>query len=277
MNYDVADENIYGVIKKEKYIVGYVAAIDVLGFTGYICENDGNYHKARNMMNLIAANKRMYENNFDHIRFTICSDTIFVTIEVNDELKFDYAFFQSIVTKIGLIRSIILNEVGLMSRAGITFGKYAISSEGSNVIFGPAIIRAVRLAEHIDEFEGINADYSERPAAIIIDNLFTKYPDEEIDNEFLNGGTKNYIEENYCFEHIGYGFYVYNPFFEDYEDHKTRNNLCDEEYRISDYWAYYVDKCKKQLAFIKETHPEKVTNEERLFNHFLERKKKDLS
>ena len=217
-------------VKSEKanYKIGYVGVIDILGF-GSFSEDHDNFQRIRYMMDLICYQKRNFERNFD-VKYSILSDTVVIMVELTDLKKFDYVFLESVVFEIGYLRSYILKSTGLYSRAAITFGEYYYD-EKRNLIFGPAVTKAAKLAEKSGDYISTQDDkrFSERPAAIIIDEVFTKKTSNPFYSYFFDGCVGDCLS-NFRFRKIGNtNYYLYNPYYECFDDY--RYNSVDEEDR----------------------------------------------
>lgn len=264
---DVKNENINGIVNKADYVIGYVGAIDILGF-GNFSMYEGNYKIIRNTFNSIVSCKKNSENNLE-VKYSLNSDTVVITIEVNNETKYDYVFFQTIVEQIARVRGIILKGMKLFSRGAITFGKYVCESQESNIIFGPAITRAVKLAEKADEFIITDPMFKNRPSSIIIDNYLTgKYPNDDINKRLIDSGIIEFVSERRDYKYVDNGYFVYNHFYQDYEQFKITSKA-KEETCNQDFLKDFVNKFTDILNRQKAVKPEKYNVEEELLQDFL--------
>lgn len=242
--------------KKNGYVTGYVGIIDVLGF-GDFSMND-NFHRIYSMTQSILYSKRNFERNLKNIKFALLSDTVVVMIEANQNTQ-DYAFFQSILSNIGLIRTFILNHTGLYSRAAISFGEYFYDNS-TNVVFGPAITKAAKLAEHSDKYidSCIDERFAFRPAAIIIDDVYCTGENNDYHDYLLGSCIFDYMANDVRISRIGNSnFHLYNPYFEAFQDYLFTSK-CETDYGTNFLFESFCKRERKRLADrIKQSNSER--------------------
>ena len=115
-----------------EYTTGYVAFIDILGFSTFVSKEE-NGEKTDGLFSFI--NKFCYLFNTSknlNVEVSFFSDSIVIS---SKKLK-------SLIVPILLAESYLQNELGLLFRGGIAYGKY-YHKEG--VTFGPAVIEAYKL------------------------------------------------------------------------------------------------------------------------------------
>lgn len=261
-----------GINKEENgYRIGYIGVIDILGF-GFFTEDEEHFQRILNAMNRIYVQKRNFERNFE-IKYLILSDTVVVMVEANNEAKFDYVYLESVICNIGYIRSYILNNTGLYSRAAITFGKYYYNEE-RGIIFGPAITRAAKLAEQADRFipEKEDERFKERPAAIIVDEVFTKKTDNPFYVLFYDGCVYEDCLSGYRFKRIGNtDFFLYNPYYESFDDYyytSISETYYDEITLFECFCSREEDRLSFQIDHVDETKNKKYKIEKDLLKEF---------
>lgn len=258
-------------MKTEDYKIGYVGVIDILGF-GAFTEDDANFQKIRHMMDLIFLQKRNFERNLE-VKYSILSDTVVIMVELTDTQKFDYVFLESVISQIGYIRSYILDSTGLYSRAAITFGEYFYDEE-LNCLFGPAITKAAKLAEKSDDYIPAEEDkrFSERPAAIIVDDVFTNETDNPFYKDFLDGCVDDCLL-NYRFNKIGKtGFFLYNPYYESFEDYciTSKNSIsASTQSFFEPFCRREKDRLSRQIENSSEKNKKKYLVEKDLLEEFI--------
>lgn len=255
--------------EESNYLTGYVGVIDVLGFSNYSMDLS-NFEKILYMTNLELVFKKNFESMFDHIKFCILSDTVVVMIKADEYKKFDYSFFLSVIDNIGRIRSYILKSVGLYSRASVTFGEYYFDLK-QNIIFGPAISRAAKLAEKSEKFFPNSELFKDSPSAIIVDDVFLKQNSENY-NKFLDGGIVHLIKINKMFKRIERtNFYFYNPYFEDFEDYSlTSSNevSCSNGDMLNNYIFRERERLRYASSLENGKYKDKYKVEEQCLNDF---------
>lgn len=115
-----------------EYTSGYVAFIDILGFSTFVSTED-NGEKTAELFSFI--NKFCYLFNSSEklkINVSFFSDSIVITAE---ELT-------SLIPPIYIAESYLQAHLGLLFRGGVAFGKYY---HQNGVTFGPAVISAYQL------------------------------------------------------------------------------------------------------------------------------------
>ncbi len=256
--------------KNFTYTIGYIGVIDVLGY-GEFTKDEDNFHKIYSLMNHIFYQKRNFERNFEHIKFSVLSDTVVVMVEATDPQKYDYVFFESVLSHIGLVRTFILNCTGLYSRAGITFGKYYYDDK-TETIFGPAITKAVKLAEKSDEFIKTDPRFKNRPAAIIIDEVFSKKGNNPYYQYFLEGCVTDWLSNIRVKQIQNTDYYIYNPYFEAFQDYlytaRNTDNYSDDMF-FDMFCKRETNRLKQQIENANKDIAEKYSIESELLNDFI--------
>ena len=201
MNYDV----------QEKYDEGYVCFLDILGFSEFV-SNKENFLKIYNIFGeIIKKKQRVEEDDFiEDYKISICSDSILITLSTVKFPRFlDFDFFAKFIC---YVRSLIMSNIGTEIRVAITFGKYFHGGTHNQIFFGPAISRAVALAEKKDKIKDIPLELKKNPAAIIVDRII--YPSllEEFGAKTCN------IVFNRFFKKLQNGYYLINPYIKEYID-----------------------------------------------------------
>ncbi len=140
------------------YKNGYVAFLDILGFSQYASDETNEEHIIK-MFEF--TNKFCYLFNSSPElpqNAAFFSDSIVI---VSDDIE-------SLIPPIYIVESYLWNEMKLLFRGGISYGQYY---HNNNVLFGPAVIQAYKLEKQ--------ANYSR----IIIDNKIIKENFQEFDNK----------------------------------------------------------------------------------------------
>lgn len=124
--------------KKHGYTYGYVAYLDILGFSATI-----NMSKdPKEFENLFAFYKQlqaMLKENFPQMKMSFCSDSIFLTCDDYEKGKFNCI---QMFSAIYLLSETLYRQCGLLFRGGVTEGWFYHDETN---IFGEAVNRAVAL------------------------------------------------------------------------------------------------------------------------------------
>lgn len=196
---------------QEKYDEGYVCFLDILGFSEFV-SNKENFLKIYNIFGeIIKKKQRVEEDDFiEDYKISICSDSILITLSTVKFTRFlDFDFFAKFIC---YVRALIMSNIGTEIRAAITFGKYFHGGMNNQIFFGPAISRAVALAEKKDKIMDIPSKLKNNPAAIIIDRLIYSYLLEEFDPKTCG------IVFGRFFKKLQNGYYLINPYIKEYID-----------------------------------------------------------
>ena len=256
--------------EQPRYKIGYVGVIDVLGF-GSFTEDVSNFNRIHSLLDHILYLKRNFERNLAHLKFSILSDTVVVMIEIDNSRKLDYVFFESVLSNIGLIRTFILNCTGLYSRAGITFGYYYYDDK-TGTTFGPAITRGANLAEKSDLCIKIDSRFDNRPAAILVDDVFSRKENNPFYNWFLNGCIVDYLSNIRLKRIQNTDYYIYNPYFEAFQDYlctsRNKVNYSDDVF-FENFCKRERDRLKHQFDNANKDIAEKYLIEKEMLDDFI--------
>ena len=159
-----------------EYKLGYVAFIDILGFSNYVSD-ESNGEKIKSFFSFVKKLCYLYDTSPElKTEVVSFSDSMVIT---SDNLD-------SIMIVIMLAECYLKDSLGLLFRGGIVYGKYY---HEDNITFGPAVIMAYKL-ENI-------ASYSR----IIIDKGILNEDDEcELIYKDIDGF--------YCINPFGYVFHM---------------------------------------------------------------------
>lgn len=230
-------------INKLNYDEGIVCAIDFLGFSSF-SKDEHNFYKIKNLFNEIADIKnRIDASSYSiPINMTFMSDTVLLTSNLNQTYshKIISGFYDIFIT---YIRYAVNYYIGTDIRAAITYGQFLHTGKEEDMFFGPAITRAITLAEKKSDILDLNEKIKNtNPASIIIDNVFQSIKGIECINNI------NFIEPFY--EDLGCGYYALNPFacFEYYNKNEK------EVKKFFDFQKAFLDKqiLKEKYWFLKE-------------------------
>lgn len=136
------------------YKEGYVAFLDILGFSHYIENADAD--NVAKLFDFIKRLKSLFNSNTG-IEMDFFSDSIILMTNTHELSSFLFPIY--------LAESYLAKELGLLFRGAVTFGKYYHDNTNS---FGPGIVKAYQLGE--------GANYSR----IIIDDALS-VPENSID------------------------------------------------------------------------------------------------
>ena len=183
-----------------KYTEGYLAFLDVLGFSKFV-ENEENGQATSDLFDFV--NKFCYLFNTTpnlHVQVSFFSDTIIIT---TDELH-------RLVLPIYIAESYLKDKLGLLFRGAIVYGKY-YHKKGTT--FGPAVVSGYQLEKKalysriliedtikVDEddifyFDDIDGYKCFNPYGMFFTEIIksaphgTEYPDE-INKELIDNFTK---------------------------------------------------------------------------------------
>lgn len=223
--------------KASEYSEGFVCYMDILGFSKY-ASDENNFEKIKDLLNRFLNHQINEEINDDIIAISIGSDSILMTV---DKCKafYDLDYF---LRRIFYLRNMVVDSIGTDIRASITYGKYIHEGYKGQMFFGPAIVRAVELAE---KSGAISCKYGNayQPAGVFLDKfLFEEKNDIELyDRKYekyivkLDNG--NYILNPYIFE-----FYSMSEYYVKLLSGKIKDGI-----RQIDYWTEYYNKEKEIL------------------------------
>ena len=117
-----------------KYTEGYVAFIDILGFSKFI-EIEENGENTFDLFGFVKRFCRLFNSsNKLNVNVAFFSDSIIMTT----------SNINNLFIPIWLAENYLKDNLGLLFRGGITYGKYYHSD---NIAFGPAIIKAYELEQ----------------------------------------------------------------------------------------------------------------------------------
>ncbi len=181
--------------QSSSYSSGYLGLIDILGF-GNFSKNSENFKAILKAFTSQYHLKRTLESALPDVKYFIMSDTVVVMVSPPQNMEKDYVYFETLVSQIALLRHSFLRELGLFSRAGVTYGQFYFDPN-KGILFGPAVTRAAVLAEKactLIESEGLSESFRDRPAAILIDKCFTGSGDQRLRDLFLESGVTEHIK-----------------------------------------------------------------------------------
>ena len=117
-----------------EYTEGYLAFIDILGFSTFVSD-DKNANKTHDLFEFIKKFCYLFNKSPQlDVNVSFFSDSIVLTANNLD----------SLVVPIYIAESYLKQELGLLFRGGICYGKYY---HEKGVTFGPAVVKAYRLEE----------------------------------------------------------------------------------------------------------------------------------
>ncbi len=117
-----------------KYIEGYVAFIDILGFSQFVSE-ENNGDKTEKLFSFVDKFCYLFNTSPNlKVKVSFFSDSIVLSSEN----------FANLIAPIYIAESFLKSELGLLFRGGITKGKYYNTN---GVTFGPAVVKAYNLEE----------------------------------------------------------------------------------------------------------------------------------
>ena len=115
-----------------EYKEGYVAFIDILGFSAYV-SNEENVNGTCNLFDFVRKFCDLFNNSSKlKVNISFFSDSIVLTA---DELE-------DLITPIYIAESYLKDNLSLLFRGGICYGKYY---HNDGVTFGPAVVTAYKL------------------------------------------------------------------------------------------------------------------------------------
>lgn len=202
----------------KEYNKGLIAFVDILGFENYVSDTKhfGTINKMFNgimsvkISNDINNNFKILDEGLSKINLSIFSDSILLSI---DQSEFNEYSLDLLIDKILLIRKIVLGELKLDIRAGITYGEFIHNGYQKSIIFGPEIVKAYKQAEKtLNNFYYDGLKYDKTPAMISIDsNIFNIHP-FDIFNLYKELHSKVFEKINVSNK----DFYIINPFMRDH-------------------------------------------------------------
>ncbi len=115
-----------------KYTDGYLAFLDILGFSKFV-ENENNGEATTNLFEFVKKFSHLFNTSPElNVQVSFFSDTIIITSEKLDKL----------IVPIYLAESYLKDSLGLLFRGSIVCGKY-YHKDGST--FGPAVVEGYKL------------------------------------------------------------------------------------------------------------------------------------
>lgn len=218
---------------QEKYDEGYVCFLDILGFSEFV-RDEAKFLKIYNLFSEIIKKKTIVEEDdfmLDY-KISICSDSILITLSTVKFTRFtDFDFFAKFIC---YVRGLVMSIIGTEIRAAITFGKYYHGGVNNQIFFGPAISRAVALAEKKNKIKDIPLELQNNPAAIIVDRIIYSSLLAEFDEEICN------IEFERFFKKLQNGYYLINPYIKEYIYAVEGYDLQISQEEIFDYEQEYL-------------------------------------
>ena len=135
---------------KMKYTEGYLAFIDILGFSNYVGD-ENNGEKTYIMFEFVKKFCYLFNSSPElQVEVSFFSDTIIIT---SDE-------FEKLLLPIYIAESYLKDKLNLLFRGSIVYGKY-YHSEGTT--FGPAVIEGYALEKNAIYSRILIADNIKRP------------------------------------------------------------------------------------------------------------------
>ena len=253
---------------ERQYSLGYVGVIDILGF-GSFTKNKSRFSAIIETLEAVKLLEKNLNYNSDSSRIISFSDTIVVITKIDNDNKFDYAYLKQLISLLIMLRGIITDKMGLYTRGSVTIGEYYYD-EKKKILFGPAITRAVKLAECASEFicsENLGQEFKDRPSALLIDKLFLNNSDQLLSKQLKQNGVASlFRDDTNVFVKSGPFYYVNQYFwlYEEYYKNKMLGKDMDESELLSSFIKIEETKLNKQ----KEKQ-EKYQLEKRCFNDFV--------
>lgn len=193
---------------KMKYSYGYVAFIDILGFSNLILQKN-TIEDVNTMIEFVFKFRYLYNtSNKLKVKIEFFSDSIVMTIDENSN-----SALEQLLTAIHIASIALYKNTGLFYRGGITKGYY---HHTQSTVFGPAIIKAYQL-ENEAKYPRIIIDSEVVDSSLHCNEPLTDYLEIEKDNDgkffyncFIdycrnntlvgNKPTVNEVYESYCNE-----------------------------------------------------------------------------
>ena len=115
-----------------EYVEGYVAFIDILGFSQFVSDETNGENV-----------KKLFQFIEKYCYFFNTSTQLFLNVAFfSDSIVLASNNINMVNASIQIAESYVQSELGLVFRGGITYGKYYYEK---SVVFGPAVIRAYSL------------------------------------------------------------------------------------------------------------------------------------
>ena len=127
-----------------QYEKGYVAVIDILGFSKYIAD-PSNIEHTINTFSFINEITNIFNQSNTKTRMSFFSDSIFIATDKIEHLYMPIMFAEMKAYK----------ELNLLVRGAITYGQYYYDK---NIMFGPAIVDAYKMQENDANYARIIID-----------------------------------------------------------------------------------------------------------------------
>ena len=120
-----------------EYSFGYVAFIDILGFSNLVLD-ENNIEIVDKLLHFVKKFKWFYNNSPElNVQVSFFSDSLVLTTEMTNHIDLG-----KIIYALHIAEMALFNQTGLLFRGGITKGKFLHSN---STVFGPAVIRAYQL------------------------------------------------------------------------------------------------------------------------------------
>ena len=218
-------------VLKQHYKEGIICFIDVLGFSKLTYEEKNISLIKQFFKELLELIQYMKVFGLDG-EISILSDSIVFTSDVEDTK--DYHIIDAAVDFLSMVRDIVINLFNTDIIASISYGKY-IHLEDVDILFGPGISRAVKIAESKIKYPYYDKD---NPAKIIIDNtvLSSKHN--------IDHGISNHLNNNPWYQYIGDGYYLVNSYFPIYKLRKPNHEKETPEGQYK-FWKKVINKNKE--------------------------------
>ena len=249
-------ENRY--CKQEKYDEGFVCFLDILGFGEFI-KDETNFPKVKQMFNEMMNHVINYKLNDFRSKISIASDSVLISIsKENGEI---HTMIDSILDTIVYFRMKVVKYIGTDIRASITYGSYVHAGLNEQIYYGPAILKAVMLAEKSDIFTNNSTDeLKNRPACIIIDkDIFKMNCNLNYELDIINWNHNKFHKLKSGYILVNPYFYEYNmfnfmfdtkdslmSFINDSEEHILKNLNSDYKNKY-EYCELFFDKFKEHI------------------------------
>lgn len=256
-----------GYVIADSYEEGFIGYLDILGFGAYSKKQE-NFEKISELFNTCLPFVNTHNINFTDSTFIIMSDSILLVYPNNKKEAYCYdTIFETILENITLFKYFINQTTGLDVRASITYGNF-LCTNNNKIIFGPAVTRAVEIAEKLEIIP-------KNGAGIIVDNIIKIYANNNGNSPF------NYLlydiikshPDRYFPSAFDNNYFIYNPYFHicgqilfNYGFNNLSKN--EREQKIKE----YIESQKKRLDLncsINIKTASKYINEKDCLNRFI--------
>lgn len=250
-NQNLQMDFVYPILKQE-YKCGLVCYFDILGFGNFSSKAE-NIQLIRNLITNLQGAIRIHKLGNLIGDITFFSDCVFFTTSL-EELK-EPMFITSVIDFVCLARDIIQHHIGTDIRAGIAYGEYIHLDSGE--IYGPAVVQAVKLADHKKESDPLFQYLPDDPAAIILHANLLSMPLNEY------GEVTRILSDKKRYRPIGNtSFFLVNPYYFIYDTKRyggmlsgnvrTKKELCDKWERQIMKNEGHLEKYNLSLEFLHE-------------------------